>query len=63
MIMSAFLRRTAYALLLLFIACGIAWFYSPHRHFAGVLTICYGFLIGWIAAWFSMYRYARRLPG
>ena len=63
MIMSAFLRRTAYALLLLFIACGIAWFYSPHRHFAGVLTICYGFLIGWIAAWFSMYRYARRQPG
>jgi len=61
--MSAFLRRTAFALLLLFIACGIAWFYSPHRHFAGVLTICYGFLIGWIAAWFSMYRYARRQPG
>jgi cbb3-type cytochrome oxidase subunit 3 len=49
--------------MLLFIVCGIAWFYSPHRHFVGVLTICYGFLIGWIAAWFSMYRYSRRQPG
>jgi cbb3-type cytochrome oxidase subunit 3 len=61
--MSAFLKRTAFAILLLFLVCGIAWFYSPHRHFVGVLTICYGFLIGWIAAWFSMYRYSHRQPG
>jgi hypothetical protein len=61
--MSIFLRRTDLALLLLFVACGIAWFFSPHRHFVGVLTICYGFLIGWIAAWFSVYRYSRRQLG
>ena len=61
--MSAFLKRTALALLLLFVLCGIAWFYGPHRHFVGALTICYGFLIGWIAAWFSMYRSSGRQPG
>jgi cbb3-type cytochrome oxidase subunit 3 len=61
--MTAFLKRTALAILLLLVLCGIAWFYGPHRHVVGVLTICYGFLIGWIAAWFSMYRYSRRQPG
>ena len=61
--MSAFLKRTALAILLLLVLCGVAWFYGPHHHFVGVLTICYGFLIGWIAAWFSMYRYSRRQPG
>ena len=60
--MTVFLRRTALAILLLLVLCGAAWFYGPHRHFVGVLTICYGFLIGWIAAWFSMYRYSRRQP-
>jgi cbb3-type cytochrome oxidase subunit 3 len=61
--MSAFVKRTALALVLLFVVCGIVWFYSPHRRFVGVLTICYGFLIGWIAAWFSMYRYSSRQLG
>jgi cbb3-type cytochrome oxidase subunit 3 len=60
--MTAFLRRTALAILLLLVLCCTAWFYGPHRHFVGVLTICYGFLIRWIAAWFSMYRYSRRQP-
>ena len=61
--LSAFVKRTTLAILLLFVLCGIAWLYGPHRHFVGVLTICYGFLIGWIAAWFSMYRYSHRQPG
>jgi hypothetical protein len=63
MTMSVLLRGTAFARLLLFVVYGIGWFYSPHRHFVGALTICYGFLIGWIAAWFSVYRYSRRQPG
>ncbi len=41
--MNAFLKRTVLAVMLLFIVCGIAWFYSPHRHFVGTLTICQGF--------------------
>ncbi len=60
--MSAFVKRTGFAILLLVIVCGIAWLCGPHRHFVGVLTICYGFLIGWLAAWFSMYSYSHRLP-
>jgi hypothetical protein len=61
--MSAFLKRTALALPLLLTVCGIAWFYSPRRHFICVLTICDCFLIGWIAAWFPIYHYSRRQPG
>jgi cbb3-type cytochrome oxidase subunit 3 len=60
--MGAFVKRTGFAILLLVVVCGVSWLYSPHRHFFGVLTICYGFLIGWIAAWFSMYRYSHRQP-
>jgi uncharacterized membrane protein len=58
--MSAFMKRTAIALLLLGIVCAAAWFYAPHRHFVGVSTVCYGFVIGWLAAWFSVYRYSLR---
>ena len=61
--MSAFVKRTGFAILLLFIVCGIAWFYGRQQHFVSVPTICYGFLIGWMAAWFSMYRYSRRQSG
>jgi cbb3-type cytochrome oxidase subunit 3 len=61
--LSAFVKRTTLAILLLFVLCGIAWLYGPYRHFVGVLTICYGFFIGWLAAWFSMYRYSRRQMG
>jgi len=61
--MNAFAKRTAFAILLLLVVCGIAWLYGPHLHFVGVSAICYGFLIGWIAAWFSMFRYSRRQPG
>ena len=45
------------------VLCGIAWLFGPHRHFLGALTICYGFVIGWIAAWYSVYRYSRGQPG
>jgi hypothetical protein len=61
--LSAFVKRTALTIVLLFVVCGLVWLYSPHRHFIGVLAICYGFFIGWIAAWFSMCRYSRRQLG
>ena len=60
---SAFVKRTSLAILLLIVVCCAAWLYGSHRHFVGVLTICYGFFIGWLAAWFSMYSYSRRQLG
>jgi cbb3-type cytochrome oxidase subunit 3 len=58
--MAAFVRRTSIALLLLAIVCAVAWLYAPHRHFAGVLAVCYGCMIGWLAAWYSVYRDSQR---
>jgi uncharacterized membrane protein len=61
--MSAFMIRTAVAVLILGVLCTVAWFYAPRQHFVGVSAVCYGFLIGWFAAWYSVYRYSRRQPG
>jgi xanthine/uracil permease len=31
-----------------------AWFYTSGEHFIRVLLICYGFLLGYLAAWFHI---------
>jgi hypothetical protein len=59
---TAFLRRTAVAVAILGALCFAAWLYAPRQHFIGVSAVCYGFLIGWSAAWYSVYRYAPGRP-
>jgi hypothetical protein len=61
--MNAFMSRTAFAVFVLGTLCAVAWLYAPRQHFVGVSAVCYGFLIGWFAAWFAVYRYSRRQPG
>jgi O-antigen/teichoic acid export membrane protein len=61
--MSAFMTRTAIAVIVLGAVCAAAWLYAPRQHFVGVSAVCYGFLIGWFVAWYSVYRYSRRHPG
>jgi hypothetical protein len=34
----------------------IAWFYASGEHFIRVSLICYGFLLGYLAAWFHIGR-------
>jgi membrane associated rhomboid family serine protease len=60
---SAFVKRPAFVILLLFVVCGAPGFAMRIGISAAVLALCYGFLIGWIAAWYSMYRYSRQQPG
>jgi hypothetical protein len=35
---------------------GIAWFYASGEHFIRLSLICYGFLLGYLAAWFHIGR-------
>jgi hypothetical protein len=43
-------------LIILAAVLGIAWFYSSGEHFIRVSLICYGFLLGYLAAWFHIGR-------
>lgn len=61
--LTAFIKRTAVALALLGVICFAAWLYAPRQHFIGVSAVCYGFLIGWVAAWYSVYRYSLSRAG
>lgn len=36
------------------IVVGVSWLYSSGEHLLQVLLICYGFLIGYLAAWFHL---------
>jgi hypothetical protein len=35
------------------VVLGIAWFYNGGEHFKGVASVCYGFLLGWLAGAFT----------
>ncbi|MFI5331413.1 MAG: hypothetical protein ACHQ2F_10350 [Desulfobaccales bacterium] len=37
------------AIIIIAAVLGIAWFYKGGEHFKGVASVCYGFLLGWIA--------------
>jgi hypothetical protein len=58
----AFITRTTVALAILGAICLAAWLYAPRQHFIGVSAVCYGFLIGWAAAWYSVYRCSLSRP-
>jgi Na+/H+ antiporter NhaC len=59
-LMRTFIRYTLAVLLLLSVVLVVAWFYRPREHFILVASVCYGYLIGWLSAWFVQVFYARR---
>lgn len=53
---TAFITRTVIAIAILGSIWFAAWLYAPRQQFVGVSAVCYGFLIGWLVAWYSAYR-------
>ncbi len=54
--MKVFIKYEITILIVLFVVLGIAWFYASGEHFIRVSLICYGFLFGYLAAWFHIGR-------
>jgi len=49
--MKTFLKYAITVLIVLSFVLGIAWFYASGEHFIRVSLICYGFSLGYLAAW------------
>jgi len=54
--MKTFTRYLVSVLCILAVVLGVARFYDAGVHFSQVSLICYGFLIGYLAAWFHIGR-------
>jgi hypothetical protein len=54
--MKTFIKYTITVLIALAVVLGIARFYAPGEHFMIISLICYGFLLGYLAAWFHIGR-------
>jgi hypothetical protein len=54
--MKTFGKYAITVLVVLAVVLGIAWFYASGEHLVRVSLICYGFLLGYLAAWFHIGR-------
>jgi hypothetical protein len=54
--MKTFIKNAITVFFILGTVLGIAWFYASGEHFIRVSLICYGFLLGYLAAWFHIGR-------
>jgi uncharacterized membrane protein len=52
--MKTFSKYAVTILIILAVVLGIAWFYASGEHFIRVSLICYGFLLGYLSAWFHI---------
>jgi hypothetical protein len=54
--MKTFRKYAVTVFVILAAVLGIAWFYASGERFIRVSLICYGFLLGYLAAWFHIGR-------
>lgn len=54
--MKTFRRYAVAVFAVLTAVVGLAWFFSSGEHFVRISLICYGFLLGYIAAWLHIGR-------
>jgi hypothetical protein len=54
--MKTFVKYVIIVHIVLAAVLGIVWLYASGEHFMRVSLICYGFLLGYLAAWFHIGR-------
>jgi hypothetical protein len=58
--MKIFAICTLVVVVVLAIIVGVAWYLAPPRGFFGVSAVCYGYLLGWLGAWWAHYFWSRK---
>jgi hypothetical protein len=54
--MKTFIKYSITVVIVLSIVLVVAWYYASGEHFISVSLICYGFLLGYLSAWFHIGR-------